>query len=78
MAEIDSSQIILSVGASLCAVISLLLWFMLISDGQRSRLVLLCQKPHIFSQAVVGVLVCAGLLGSIALVTYQPILGNGE
>lgn len=78
MAEIDSSQVILSAMASLCAGISLLLWFVLISNGQRSRLVLLHQKPYVFSQAVVGVLVSAGLLGSIALATYQPVLRGGE
>ncbi|KAJ5737904.1 uncharacterized protein N7483_003029 [Penicillium malachiteum] len=74
MAEIDYSQIALSVVASLCAVISLLLWLVLISDGQQSRLVLLHQKPYILSQAAVGVLVCAGLFGSIALATYQPVI----
>jgi hypothetical protein len=78
MAEIDSSQVFLSAMASLCAGISLLLWFVLISNGQPSRLVLLHQKPYVFSQAVVGVLVCAGLLGSIALATYQPVFRSGE
>lgn len=74
MAEIDSSQIVISATASMCAGISLLLWLVLISDGQSSRLVLLHQKPYVFSQAVVGVLVFAGLLGSIALAIYQPVL----
>lgn len=61
----------------MCAGISLLLWLVLISDGQSSRLVLLHQKPYVFSQAVVGVLVFAGLLGSIALAIYQPVLRSG-
>ena len=61
----------------MCAGISLLLWLVLISDGQFSRLVSLHQKPYVFSQAVVGVLVFAGLLGSIALATYQPVLRSG-
>ncbi|KAL4929393.1 uncharacterized protein BDV17DRAFT_261736 [Aspergillus undulatus] len=74
MAEIDFSKIAVSTGASLCAGMSLLLWFLLISDGHPSRLVLLRQRPYVSSQAVVGVLVWAGLLGSVALAVYQPVL----
>ena len=80
MAEIDSSQGILSAMASLCAgIISFTLVCVDIRrTGQRSRLVLLHQKPYVFSQAVVGVLACAGLLGSTALATYQPVLQGVE
>jgi hypothetical protein len=78
MAELDVSQIIVSTVASFCAGLSLVLWFALVCDGHPSRLVLLRQNPYVFSQAVVGALVWTGLIGSVALAVFQPVLRSGE
>ncbi|KAB8213469.1 hypothetical protein BDV33DRAFT_184663 [Aspergillus novoparasiticus] len=44
MVEIDYRQVAVSTAALLCAGISLILWFLLISRGHPTHLVLLSQK----------------------------------
>lgn len=78
MAKSDTSQIAVSTAASICVAISFFLWLFIISGFSSARLAVLKQKPIIFAQAVLGILILTGLLISIALSIYQPGFRGGE